>query len=92
MTDSVWIIGSTRSGKTSRLIEQFQGLAQVFAEQPHPHPVPAMLVFAANGDNRIELADRITVATQAQFPFDSTTPLGFFKVKLFCFGHYWHSN
>ncbi|NJO73247.1 MAG: recombinase family protein [Leptolyngbyaceae cyanobacterium RM1_406_9] len=85
VTNSVWITGSTRSGKTSRLIEQFQDLAQMFAEQPHPHPVPAMLVFAANGDNRIELADQIAVSTQAQFPFDSTTPLGFFQSEVILF-------
>jgi hypothetical protein len=43
------------------------------------------LVFAANGDNRIELADRLATATHAQQPFDSTTPLGFFldEVTLF---------
>ncbi|MBD2001250.1 recombinase family protein [Leptolyngbya sp. FACHB-541] len=85
VTASVWLVGSTRSGKTSRLIEQFQVLAQFFAEQPHPHPAPATLVFAANGDNRIDLADRIAVATQAQFPFDSTTPLGFFQSEVVLF-------
>lgn len=85
MSTSVWLVGPTRSGKTSRLIEKFQVLTQLFAEQPHPHPAPVTLVFAANGDNRIGLADRIAVATQAQFPFDSTTPLGFFQSEVILF-------
>jgi hypothetical protein len=55
------------------------------AGQPHPQPTPAILVFAANGDNRIDLADRIALATQGQYPFDSTTPLGFFQAEISLF-------
>jgi len=46
---------------------------------------PKILVFAANGDNRIELVDRIVVASQGQYPIQSSTPLGFVReeVQLF---------
>jgi hypothetical protein len=53
--------------------------------QLRPPSLSTSLVFAANGDNRIDLADRLATATQGQHPFDSTTPLGFFQdeVRLF---------
>lgn len=47
--------------------------------------VPRLLVFAATGDNRIELADRISAATLGQYPVDSTTPLGFFEKEVTLF-------
>jgi hypothetical protein len=43
------------------------------------------LVFAANGDNRIELAERIEETTRGRSPFDSTTPFGFFQSELTLF-------
>ncbi|MEB3213267.1 MAG: recombinase family protein [Leptolyngbyaceae bacterium] len=43
------------------------------------------LVFAANGENRIELADRIEATTRGRSPFDSTTPFGFFQSELTLF-------
>ena len=44
-----------------------------------------MLVFAATGDNRMDLADRIAEATQGRDRFDSTTPLGFFQDEVVLF-------
>jgi hypothetical protein len=46
---------------------------------------PAILVLAANGDNRLELADRIAVATQGKYAFHSTTPFGFFEQEVLLF-------
>jgi hypothetical protein len=43
------------------------------------------LVFAANGDNRIDLADRLADATQGQYRFVSSTPLGFFQNEVILF-------
>lgn len=43
--------------------------------------LPGILVFAAIGDNRIDLVDRLVAATQSYYSFYSTTPLGFFKTK-----------
>ncbi|NEQ99081.1 MAG: recombinase family protein [Cyanothece sp. SIO2G6] len=40
------------------------------------------LVFAANGDNRMVLADAILSQTKGQVPFDSATPLGFFETEI----------
>lgn len=41
-----------------------------------------MLVFAANGDNRMALADAILDHTKGQVSFDSATPLGFFETEI----------
>ena len=47
--------------------------------------IPAILVLAANGDNRLDLADRIAEATSGQHSFHSTTPLGFFEDEVVLF-------
>ncbi len=97
-SDSIWIVGSTCSGKTARLVEQFC----LWSQTVKPLPVtvsdrwrsgrrragqtaPAILVLAANGDNRLELADRIAVATQGKYAFHSTTPFGFFEQEVLLF-------
>lgn len=41
-----------------------------------------VLVFAANGDNRIALSDRLLEYTKGQVVFDSATPLGFFETEV----------
>ncbi|MGF1536255.1 MAG: recombinase family protein [Elainellaceae cyanobacterium] len=95
---SYWILGTTRGGKTARLIEQFYGWSprcQLPQPQELPHPDwrgRGLLVFAATGDTRITLVDRITAsAARSQAteggtaPFDSTTPLGFFYDEVVLF-------
>lgn len=49
------------------------------------HTSPKILILAANANNRIDLMDRISEATSEQYPYHSTTPLGFFEdeVNLF---------
>ncbi len=102
--DSVWIFGSSRSGKTARLVEQFcnwvQGgssdgtlsrrqmqsrsdgwLRRLHAQQSEP----AVLVLAANNDNRRELADLIVTATSGKYPIRAKTPLGFFQDEVILF-------
>lgn len=104
-SESLWISGSSRSGKTARLIEQFchwsdlgfdltnvgagDSLAgervslrkrRLIAKQG----VPAVLVFAANGDNRIELTDRINIA-KPNLAVQTTTPLAFFENEVTLF-------
>jgi hypothetical protein len=78
----LWIVGPSRSGKTTRLIEQFRqwatgGRGQFSRSQA--------LVFTAIGDNRIELTRRLTTATQGAQPFYCTTPLGFFQDEVTLF-------
>ncbi|HEY9895438.1 MAG TPA: recombinase family protein [Candidatus Sericytochromatia bacterium] len=50
-----------------------------------PEGVPGVLVLAAIGDNRIELVDRLTAATQGKVTLHSTTPLGFFQSEVTLF-------
>ncbi len=46
---------------------------------------PKVLILAANADNRIGLMDRISEATSEQYPYHSTTPLGFFEDEVLLF-------
>ncbi|MGQ4650273.1 recombinase family protein [Lyngbya aestuarii] len=46
---------------------------------------PAILVFAANDDNRRDLAKRLTTAIQGKYPIFSKTPLGFFQDEVILF-------
>jgi hypothetical protein len=85
VSESVWIVGTTRSGKTTRLVELLQSWTQggqlrekVNTLHQTFRSTPPLLVLAANGDNRIVLADRIDAAISGKSPIHSTTPLGFF--------------
>jgi hypothetical protein len=96
VSNSVWIVGATRSGKTARLLEQLQVWAKLdsqsgvkaetkpISRSPARSPLP-FLVLAATGDNRLDLADRIAVVTQGRCQFDSATPLGFFQDQVLLF-------
>jgi hypothetical protein len=89
LSDSFWITGSAKSGKTEALIAQ---LEQWIAAKPaigpagepkalaYPH-----LVFAVNTDNRIVLRQRIAQQIKGRETILSTTPLAFFEseVQLF---------
>ena len=98
VSDSIWIVGGIRSGKTARLVEQFCIWSQTVKPVPSKvsdgwrsgrrragQTAPAILVLAANGDNRLELADRIAVATEGKYTFHSTTPFGFFEQEVLLF-------
>ena len=82
--DSVWITGATQSGKTARLIQQFKTWAAA-NRQHDPQATQTALIFAAIGDNRLDLADRIAEETQGRYRFDSVTPLGFFQDEVMLF-------
>ncbi len=96
-SDSIWIVGAARSGKTARLVEQFCIWSKTVKLLPATvssrasgrwragQTAPAILVLAANGDNRLEFADRIAVATQGKYAFHSTTPFGFFEQEVLLF-------
>lgn len=97
-SESIWIVGAARSGKTGRLVEQFCIWSQTVKPVPPivsdrwrsgrrraGQTAPAILVLAANGDNRLELADRIAVATHGKYTFHSTTPFGFFEQEVLLF-------
>jgi hypothetical protein len=84
LSNSIWVTGATRSGKTTRLVEQFcdwvlpalNGASQTAVN---------VLVLSAIGDTRLDLVDRLTVATQGNCPFRATTPLGFFEDEVMLF-------
>ena len=85
---SIWITGPTRSGKTTLLASQFRQWVRRKISQrhsPNDHLAAAILVFAANDDNRRALSDRLSTAIPGSYPVVSKTPLGFFsdEVKLF---------
>ena len=120
--EPIWIIGATRSGKTTFLVNQFRAWVQSESTglgsgdtgtrdtgsdsgARHPMPtranassgalfslapsaaetLPGVLVLAAIGDNRIDLLDRLTEATQSKVSLHSTTPLGFFQQEVMLF-------
>lgn len=101
LPESLWITGPARSGKTSRLVRQLKRWTQSESVTAHQLPVTrseiqqtergiatrpgSILVFAANAENRFELANQIASVTVGHYSIDSTTPLGFFQdeVKLF---------
>ncbi|MGA9380799.1 MAG: recombinase family protein, partial [Phormidium sp.] len=104
-SESIWFSGSSRSGKSARLIQQFchwselgfdlanLGAGDTLAGQSvsfrkrrliAKQGVPAVLVFAANGDNRIELTDRIAAA-KPNLTVQTTTPLAFFENEVTLF-------
>jgi hypothetical protein len=85
---ALWISGGTRSGKSNALIEQFCGWMSSLIDlnqKPIADTYPGVLVLAAIGDNRLDLSDRLTAATDSRVPFRSTTPLGFFEREVMLF-------
>jgi hypothetical protein len=98
--EPIWITGSSRSGKTSRLVNQFcawvapwlaeggDGAAEkplALSSESSPSVLPGVLALAAIGDNRLDLADRLSAATHGHYPCHSTTPLGFFQDEVMLF-------
>ncbi|MEM8613996.1 MAG: hypothetical protein AAGF93_18380, partial [Cyanobacteria bacterium P01_H01_bin.105] len=74
---ALWITGPTRSGKTQQLIDW---VLQQSAKVESP-----WLMFAANGDNRMVLAQRLATAVQDQVPYTTTTPAGFIQSEVILF-------
>lgn len=89
---SLWITGTTRSGKTTRLIQQFVKWVgqQTVPKNLESSPTllnltPAILVFAANDRNRRKLADGLAIAVEGSYPIISKTPLGFIADEVILF-------
>ncbi|MGD2180231.1 recombinase family protein [Lusitaniella coriacea] len=83
---SLWITGSTRSGKTTRLVEEFSRWVR---QQPLPKRAatltPSLLVLAANNENRRTLSDRMARAVTGSYPTLCKTPLGFISDEVMLF-------
>jgi hypothetical protein len=88
-TAGIWIQGSTRSGKTTRLVQWFEQWAAqsgqaAIAADARSGP-PGVLVLSAVSGNRSALQDHLTLVSQAQVPFRHTTPLGFLEDEVTLF-------
>ncbi|MGK7928963.1 MAG: recombinase family protein [Spirulina sp.] len=87
---SLWIVGTTRSGKTTRLVQEFRqwlrGKHSPTLSKEKLQPItPAILVFAANDDNRRNLADRLASEVAGSYPLIAKTPLGFISDEVTLF-------
>ena len=83
MSDLMWIEGVTRSGKTERLLFYLATLAEDYDDRSQSGAV--FLVFAANGDNRLALADRLADVVPAYVPVTTATPAGFIQNEVTLF-------
>ncbi|BAU62845.1 hypothetical protein STA3757_01960 [Stanieria sp. NIES-3757] len=95
---ALWFSGTTRQGKTSNLVHEFQ---QWVKKQPNPRNhkkssvaqsdfsqdrlASVILVFAANNHNRRELANRLAVAIEGTYPINCKTPVGFITDEVMLF-------
>ncbi|WP_052055633.1 hypothetical protein [Myxosarcina sp. GI1] len=90
---SLWFTGTTRTGKTSRLVAEFRDwvrkqslVRHSKAKRPSLNDLSAtVLVFAANNQNRRELNDRLSVAVEGTYPVLCKTPLGFITDEVMLF-------
>lgn len=83
MANLTWIEGDTRSGKTTQLLSHLMDLAA--AQDDHRPAGAVFLLFAANGDNRLVLADRIAETLPATIPVTTATPAGFIQNEVTLF-------
>ncbi|MEO1294442.1 MAG: hypothetical protein AAFW75_01305 [Cyanobacteria bacterium J06636_16] len=83
MANLMWIEGATRSGKTDRLLSYLATLATAHVDRAPDGAV--FLVFAANGDNRLVLADRLADVVPANVPVTTATPAGFIQNEVTLF-------
>lgn len=72
-----WVVGATRTGKTQSLVD--------FAEGTEAKPDQPLLVFAANGDNRMTLAARLADQLGDRVSVLTTTPAGFIQDEVLLF-------
>ncbi|MGF1477896.1 MAG: recombinase family protein [Cyanophyceae cyanobacterium] len=83
---SVWITGATRTGKTSRLVQEFRRWVKGSrSKHPAKQMTAAVLVLAANDECRQNLADRLSTAIEGSYPAISKTPLGFISDEVILF-------
>ena len=88
---SLWIQGTTRTGKTSRLVKEFSKWVrhQLIQKHSRNHPqdnlTSAVLVLAANNNNRRKLADTLASAVEGTYPVIGKTPVGFITDEVVLF-------
>ena len=88
---SLWIQGTTRTGKTSRLVQEFskwvrhQLIEKHSGNRPQDNLTSAVLVLAANNNNRRQLADTLASAVEGTYPVICKTPVGFIADEVVLF-------
>ena len=87
---SLWLTGTSRTGKTTRLVEEFRNWVRKQLLQSSSKALPqnlasAILVFAANNQNRRELSDRLVLAVEGTYPVVCKTPVGFITDEVMLF-------
>jgi hypothetical protein len=88
---ALWFTGTTRQGKTSSLVQEFQQWVKKQLNRRHftlanqDKLASVVLVFAANNNNRRELANRLAVAIKGTYPVSCKTPVGFITDEVILF-------
>ena len=87
---SLWLTGTSRTGKTSRLVAEFSSWVRKQLLKPKIKALPAnlasaILVFAANNQNRRKLSDRLVLAVDGTYPVVCKTPVGFITDEVMLF-------
>ncbi|NJK35549.1 MAG: hypothetical protein HC919_11695 [Oscillatoriales cyanobacterium SM2_2_1] len=78
-----WIEGTAQSGKTSRLVAQFQEWTADFAQARDPQVASqSVLVLAMDSTQRRRLGDRLSRVTEGKFPVTAATPLSFIRQQV----------
>ncbi len=87
-SDSLWITGSAKSGKTETLVAQLEQWVEAdVSDTSPPSATKACLVFAVNAENRRALLQRLGPALSSRqgSSLRSTTPIGFFESEVLLF-------
>ncbi|MBD2102741.1 recombinase family protein [Leptolyngbya sp. FACHB-261] len=79
MQRPLWITGPSRSGKTDRLVQFFQDQRLSLTARQ------SILALAAHRESRLNLAERLTTATDGQVTVADHTPVGFFQAEVVLF-------
>ncbi|MEE3715581.1 hypothetical protein V2H45_02345 [Tumidithrix elongata RA019] len=84
---NLWIRGGSRSGKSDRIVQEFQGWAETdFAKHPNPQAASqSVLVLSVDSEQRQKLSDRLSIATHGRYPVTAATPLSFFRDQVLLF-------
>ncbi|MEN9566264.1 MAG: hypothetical protein RLZZ69_1460 [Cyanobacteriota bacterium] len=87
---SLWLTGTSRTGKTARLVAEFNSWVKQQLLKPKIKALPAkltsaVLVFAANNQNRRKLSDRLVLAVDGTYPVVCKTPVGFITDEVMLF-------
>ncbi len=88
---SIWIEGTTQTGKTTRLTKLFslwvnQQFKKQNSEQEKLKPVtPSTLILAGNDENKKLLGAQLSLSVKGSYPVICKTPLGFFSDEVILF-------